>query len=158
MTTYVNSKTVPVKVQYKLEGKYYNQSVGDGNPFDTPTRTSYPFEEFVVAPGAEEELGDAVIIGEVEMPAVTVPGPIGGVVFTNSKTNPVKVQYKLKGKWYNQSVGDGNPFDDGKRTSYPFEEVTVAAGETVELGAAVIIALIEITPTAPLNWDLYGGN
>ena len=158
MTTYVNAKTVPVKVQYKLEGKYYNQSVGDGNPFDTPTRTSYPFEEFVVAPGAEEELGDAVIIGEVEMDPVAVPGPIGGVVFTNSKTNPVKVQYKLKGKWYNQSAGDGNAFDDGKRTSYPFEEVTVAAGETVELGAAVIIALIEITPTAPLNWDLYGGN
>ena len=58
---------------------------------------------------------------------------------------------------HNQSAGDGNAFDDGKRTSYPFEEVTVAAGETVKLGAAVIIALIEITPTAPLNWDLYGG-
>lgn len=78
--------------------------------------------------------------------------------YVNAKTVPVKVQYKLEGKYYNQSVGDGNPFDDGKRTSYPFEEVTVAAGETVELGAATIIALIEITPTAPLNWDLYGGN
>lgn len=158
MTTYVNAKTVPVKVMYKLEGKYYNQSVGDGNPFDTPTRTSYPFEEFVVAPGAEEELGDAVIIDEVEMDPVTVPGPVGGVVFTNPKQNPVKVMYKLKGKWYNQSVGDGNAFDDGKRTSYPFEEVVVAVGETVELGAAVIFEVIEITPTAPIVFDPYAGN
>lgn len=153
MTTYVNSKTVPVKVQYKLEGKVYNE--GGDQVYDTPTRTTYPFEELIVAAGETAELGDAKIIGEVEMEATAVPGPVGGLVFTNPKQNPVKVQYRLKGKVYNDGVGDGNPFDDGKRTSYPFEEVTVAVGESVELGAAEILKTIEITSTAEVVWDLY---
>lgn len=54
--------------------------------------------------------------------------------FTNNEATQVKVQYKLAGKVYGVSNGDQADFDDGKTTSYPFEEQWVQPGQTVDLG------------------------
>lgn len=53
-------------------------------------------------------------------------------VFTNETNETVKVLFKKVGKVY--GVGGDAVFDDGVSTSYPFDEVTVLAGDSVEIG------------------------
>lgn len=67
-------------------------------------------------------------------------------VLKNEGSNPIKVQFKKEGKIYNENIGDGNPFDSDERTSYPFEEVQLAVGESVDLGKITWSQVIEITP------------
>ena len=66
--------------------------------------------------------------------------------YTNDKQNPVKVQFKKVGKEYNAGGPDENPFDSETKTSYPFEEVTVQVGESVDLGEVTWSDTVEITP------------
>ena len=67
--------------------------------------------------------------------------------YENKGQNPVKVQFKKAGKTYNVNLGEaGNHFDSEDQTSYPFDEITVAVGETVNLGDAQVLDVIEITP------------
>ena len=67
-------------------------------------------------------------------------------VFKNEAQNPVKVQFKKSGKVYNVAIGDGPVVDEADKTSYPFDEVTVAVGESVDLGAVTWSQVIEVTP------------
>jgi len=46
-----NGDTNNILVRYKVKGRTYNVNVGDGDVVDEPTRTSYPWEEAIVAPG-----------------------------------------------------------------------------------------------------------
>lgn len=39
-----------IKVLFKVAGRRYNVAVGDGDVIDTPTETSYPWEEAIVGP------------------------------------------------------------------------------------------------------------
>lgn len=71
--------------------------------------------------------------------------------YANSGLVPVKVMYKVDGKTYGVQVGDGNGFDDGKRTSYPFDEVVVTPGTTVDLGNAAIIKTIDLSAPAEVR-------
>ena len=53
-------------------------------------------------------------------------------VFKNEKDLAVKVQFKIAGKFYN--IGGEDVVDTPEKTTYPFEEVIVEAGQTDHLG------------------------
>lgn len=56
-------------------------------------------------------------------------------VYTNETSETVRVQYRKVGKFYHVGIGEGGEqFDDGEKTSYPFDEAILAAGESVDLG------------------------
>ena len=67
MATYKNEGVNPVKVQFKKAGKQYGVVVGDGDVFDSADRTTYPFEEQIVAVGETVDFGDVEIVDTVEM-------------------------------------------------------------------------------------------
>ncbi len=67
MSQFKNEGEHPVKVMFKKAGKEYNVSVGDSSAFDSGDRTSYPFDEQIVAVGETVDFGDAAIVKTVEM-------------------------------------------------------------------------------------------
>lgn len=67
-------------------------------------------------------------------------------VFTNDRQNPIKVQFRKVGKVYGAGSPEENAFDNEKETSYPFEEVLVAVGESVDVGEITWSDIVEITP------------
>lgn len=64
----------------------------------------------------------------------------------NEFANPLKVQYRKAGKTYNVPNGDQAGFDSEDRTSYPFDELEVAVGESVELNEVEILNIVELKP------------
>jgi hypothetical protein len=46
-----NGDTNNIMVRYKVKGRQYNVAAGEGDVIDEPARTSYPWEEAIVAPG-----------------------------------------------------------------------------------------------------------
>lgn len=64
--------------------------------------------------------------------------------FTNDKAVAVKVAFKLDGKTYNNGTQEANAVDNDKTTHFPFDEVVVPAGKTVDLGKATIVATTDM--------------
>ena len=66
----------------------------------------------------------------------------------SATANPVKVSYKAAGRFYNATGSEGNPTDSNNRTSAPFDEVTVAVGESFDVPAgAEIISVVQMGVT-----------
>jgi hypothetical protein len=58
-------------------------------------------------------------------------------------TSRLRVDYRLAGKVYNESAEVG-VFDDGQRTSYPFDSTDVDAGQTFDVPAgADVVRVVE---------------
>ncbi len=56
MATFTNDKAVPVKVQYKLDGVFYNSGSAESD-----VSKNVPFEETIVAPGATFEFAGKLV-------------------------------------------------------------------------------------------------
>jgi hypothetical protein len=63
--------------------------------------------------------------------------------FKNEKDLAVKVQFKIVGKFYN--IGGEDVIDTPEKTTYPFEEVIVEAGQEVDLGNVEVIAAVDMS-------------
>ncbi len=63
--------------------------------------------------------------------------------FKNEKDLAVKVQFKIVGKFY--SIGGEDVIDTPEKTTYPFEEVIVEAGQEVDLGNVEVIAAVDMS-------------
>ena len=63
--------------------------------------------------------------------------------FKNEKDLAVKVQFKIAGKFYN--IGGEDVIDTPEKTTYPFEEVIVEAGQTVDLGNVEVLAVVDMS-------------
>lgn len=46
-----NGDTNNIMVRFKVKGRQYSVAAGEGDVIDEPARTSYPWEEAIVAPG-----------------------------------------------------------------------------------------------------------
>ena len=141
MASYSNTGAVPVKVTYKVDGKTYNVQVGDGNGFDDGKRTSYPFDEVVVVPGATVELGAAAILNTIELSAPAevrvvvgdATGAAGEIV--NNGPHTMRVDYQVAGVAY-APINDSY---DGSQAG-PWTEAFVPVGKAF-IGAADITVL-----------------
>ena len=132
MSSYTNSSAGPEKVMFKVEGKQYNVGGGEGSIVDTPTQTSYPFDEVIVAAGATVDLGNSSIVKVVAMStAPSTPSRVGdtGDIANTDPNFPIKVMFKIDGKQYNVGGGEGAVVDTATQTSYPFDEEVVPVGK-----------------------------
>lgn len=71
----------------------------------------------------------------------------------------LKVAYRQPNKQYGVNRGDGETFDEGKTTSYPFDEIDVELGQTWELPeGGTLVFVREYLPVPDFNFDnIYGG-
>jgi hypothetical protein len=68
--------------------------------------------------------------------------------YTNGSAGPEKVMFKIEGKTYNNGTQEGTAVDNATSTFYPFDEVTVAAGATVDLGDSTIVKVVALDSAA----------
>lgn len=67
-------------------------------------------------------------------------------VFKNEKDLAVKVQFKIVGKAYSIGGEEGTGvIDTPEKTTYPFEEVIVEAGQTVDLGNVEVVDVVDMS-------------
>ena len=60
----------------------------------------------------------------------------------------VRVDYRIDGKFYSDGSQEEVSFDDGERTSYPFDSKDLEIGESFEVPGE-LVRVVEYTPTAP---------
>jgi hypothetical protein len=66
-------------------------------------------------------------------------------VFKNEKDLAVKVQFRIVGKAYSIGGEEGTGvIDTPEKTTYPFEEVIVEAGQTVDLGNVEVVEVVDV--------------
>jgi hypothetical protein len=66
-------------------------------------------------------------------------------VFKNEKDLAVKVQFRIVGKAYSIGGEEGTGvIDTPEKTTYPFEEVIVEAGQTVDLGNVEVVDVVDM--------------
>lgn len=64
-------------------------------------------------------------------------------------TSPVKVSYKAAGRTYNATGSEGDASDSNNRTSSPFDEITLAVGESFDVPAgAEVVSSVQMGPDA----------
>jgi hypothetical protein len=67
-------------------------------------------------------------------------------VFKNEKDLAVKVQFRIVGKAYSIGGEEGTGvIDTPEKTTYPFEEVIVEAGQTVDLGNVEVLDVVDMS-------------
>ena len=71
----------------------------------------------------------------------------------------LKVAFRKPGRYYGQNRGEGEVFDDGDRTSYPFDEVDVEQGQSWELPeGGTLVFVREYLPVPDFTFDnIYVG-
>ena len=97
MITIKNDKAFPVKVQYKVTGKFYNAGNAEANASSVS-----PFDEEIVAPGASFSF-DGVIVATRDM---TGAAQLGG---TPEDFVPADVADKADGTVVEQNPHSTNP-------------------------------------------------
>lgn len=148
MATYTNSSAGAEKVMFKVAGKQYGVNSGEGDVFDTPTSTSYPFDEIIVAAGATVDLGNVTwqkSVAFVTTPAAASRVGTGGDI-PNNGANVLKVMFKVNGKQYNVGFGEGDVVDTETATSYPFDEAFVPVGATFNSTGTTVLKTIDLVP------------
>ncbi len=73
--------------------------------------------------------------------------------YTNDTGAKVKVLYRTEGKFYGSGQGEGDVVDTAERTTYPFEEVVVEAGATVDLGEVSWKKVVDMSVEVPAGVD-----
>lgn len=68
----------------------------------------------------------------------------------------VRVDYRTEGKFYSQGSQEEPSFDDGARTSYPFDSKDLEVGESFEV-AGELVRVVAYKPTAPDAGVNYAG-
>lgn len=67
----------------------------------------------------------------------------------------LKVAYRLAGRYYNHTASEGEVFDTGDRTSFPFDEADIEVGETWELAkGATLVCVSEYLPIPGFSFEL----
>ena len=74
-------------------------------------------------------------------------------------TDPLIVQFKLDGRFYNVGTGEGGELiNDGERTSAPFEEITLALGQSFDVAGELIAVRKQSAPGSAPVFPEGGGN
>jgi len=60
----------------------------------------------------------------------------------------IRVDYRIDGKFYSQGSQEEPSFDDGARTSYPFDSKDLEVGESFDV-AGELVRVVEYKPTQP---------
>ena len=68
--------------------------------------------------------------------------------YTNGSAGPEKVMFRIDGKTYNNGTQEGTATDNATSTFYPFDEVVVAAGATVDLGNSTFVKVVALDASA----------